>query len=289
MRKERTIHITETPRDAMQGIPGFISTETKAEYQNLLLKCGFDCLDAGSFVSPKAIPQMADTAAVLGLLNTSGTNIMILAGNEKGCLQAARHEKVATVGFPYSVSPTFLQRNINSTPEKAYGTIDKMLDITHLNNKNLLVYLGMAFGNPYGDEWNTGLLLSETEKLHRKGLRDIALSDITAEASPDRIFEVCNLLQKTFGDIRFRLHLHILPGEGHPKIDAAVSAGIRYFESAIGGAGGCPMTGYKMVSNLNTADLLTYCNINGYDTSIDPGFFTLAVAMAGKIFSKPTK
>jgi len=286
MKNKKPILITETPRDALQGLKKYIPAATKAEYINLLLKCGFDCVDVGSFVSYKSVPQMTDTDQVLDLLEDSDTEIMVVVGNEKGCLQAVEQARVGKIGFPYSVSPTFLMRNINSTPEKASVTIDKLLEITHRYRKNLLVYMAMAFGNPYGDKWSIAILLAETEKLYCKGLREIALSDITAEATPDRAFKVCDALQKAYPDVHFRVHLHTLPGESHEKINAAYEAGIRNFESATGGAGGCPMTGYEMVSNLNTFDLLNYCKINGIETSVDEFVFGQAMELADKIFAQ---
>ena len=286
MKKAGKIFITETPRDAMQGLNKIIATKDKAQYINLLLKCGYETVDVGSFVSPKAVPQMADTSEVISLLDTELTKskIMVLAGNSRGGSQAAAEQKVQIISFPYSVSGTFLKRNLNSSPEAAWQTVVELKAICDQSQKELRVYVTMAFGNPYGDKWNDEIVIREVEKLYSAGIRNIVFSDVTGEGTPGNIERICSLLITSFPDAVFGIHLHTKPNDWQPKVEAAWSGGMRNFESALGGYGGCPMTGYELLGNLDTLNLLQWCEKQGIETGIRNEILNEARSLAGKIF-----
>ncbi len=254
------VFITESPRDGFQALPKFIPTNTKVEYINRLLQCGFDTVEAGSFVSPRAIPQMADTGEVLNKLDLSDTNskIAVLIATAKGAKQACMFEQVDKVFFPYSLSKTFLKRNINQTFEEAEQTIDALLNLTQKTGKEAVVYYSWGFGDPYGDPWSIDLLIKSIEKMASKGLRFFPLSDIAGEISTETIFNVYKALFTHFPELDFGFHLHALPADRIPKTEAAFRAGVSRFDSVIGGIGGCPMTGKELVANMDTFTLLEF-------------------------------
>jgi len=212
---QEQIKIIETPRDGMQGVKEFIPTYKKIEFINLLLQCGFDTVEVGSFVSPRAIPQMKDTTEVLDNIDVSVTKskIAVLVVNEKGGKQAVKYDTVSQLFFPFSVSPTFIRRNLNATINKAEMTVDKMQNLCVRSGKELIVYLSMGFGDPYGDEWSMELLHHWVEKLSQKGISIIPLSDIMGDVTPELISEVFTQLTGSFPEIEFGLHLHTLAGQ----------------------------------------------------------------------------
>ena len=260
MIKNEIIKITESPRDAQQGLPYVIAPEKRAAYINALMKVGFDVIDFGSFVSPKAVPQMADQDKVLALVDKSESKskLMAIVGNLRGGLEAASQQKLDIIGFPYSISETFLQKNINSDHQKALTTIDDLLKICRDNGKTLRIFMSMAYGNPYGDPWSIGLLEEHIEILAGKGIHTITLADTIGIADSSQISEVYNALLHKFPDHEFGLHIHTRPDEWRPKLEAAWNAGCRWYEGVINGIGGCPMTGYELVGNLNTLDIIDF-------------------------------
>lgn len=262
MMTEDILNITETPRDGFQGLKTMIPTKTKVAYLNLLLQAGFDTVEVGSFVSPKAIPQMADTAKVLEMLDPTPipTQIAVLVASMKGGQQAVAFDRVDKLFFPFAISPTFLERNIRQSTDDAERCIDGLQNLCVKHNKQLDVFLSMAFGNPYGDAWHINLLMEWVEKLNRKGLTYFPLSDIMGDARPDLINEVFNTLRLAFPDIQFGLHLHTRRKHAIEKVQAAYNAGIRHFDTVISGMGGCPMTGQELVGNLALQDLQSYCD-----------------------------
>jgi hydroxymethylglutaryl-CoA lyase len=286
------IKIIETPRDAFQGIKQFIPTEKKIKIINLLLKVGFDTVEAGSFVSRKVIPQMADTSQVLRGIDkgTGRSRVMVLVVNKQGGLravkqgtpnchpgpqapspkpQAVEQVSIDDLLFPFSSSPTFLKRNLNASVDKAKGTIRELLEICDQHKKRLIVYLSMSFGNPYGDKWDPGIVEEYAGYLFELGLRVIPLSDILGEVDPETITRVYSRVIKSFPDIEFGFHLHSRPGTEYARIDAAWNAGVRRFDTVTGGFGGCPMASDHMVANLNTFALVNYCEKNGISHGID--------------------
>jgi hydroxymethylglutaryl-CoA lyase len=302
------IKIIETPRDAFQGIKQFIPTEKKIRIINLMLQAGFDTVEAGSFVSSKVIPQMADTSQVLRGIDKAGSKsrIMALVVNKQGGMRAVRqgtdgckpmtadrrpptadrqpptadrrpptadHTQAAVddLLFPFSVSPTFLKRNLNSTTDRAKGTIMDLMEICDQHHKRLVVYLSMSFGNPYGDKWAPGLVEEFAGYLYELGHRVIPLSDILGEVEPAVVTEVYSRVIKTFPEVEFGFHLHALPGLEYDLIDAAWKAGVRRFDTVTGGFGGCPMAHDEMVGNLNTFALIDYCEKNGIEHGLDSG------------------
>lgn len=258
------VKITECPRDAMQGIHTFIPTEDKVRYINALLKVGFDTIDFGSFVSPKAVPQMRDTTEVFTQLDLSQSSSKLLAiiGNLRGGEEAVQHQEISYLGFPFSISPTFLQRNINSTLEKSFQLIKELLALCKDHHKQLVTYISMAFGNPYGDKWNAELLLHWIDQLHWAGVRHISLADTYGLATPDTLGSILETALPAFAKVHFSLHLHTTTELWYQKVDAAYSHGCRHFEGVLNGLGGCPMAGPKLVGNLRTADLLAYFQQN---------------------------
>jgi hydroxymethylglutaryl-CoA lyase len=266
-----SIKIIETPRDGMQGIDQLIPTRKKIEYINLLLKCGFDTVEVGSFVSPRAIPQMADTAEVLNKIDLSNTKskIAILAANLKGGQLAVEFDQVDEIFYPFSTSPTFLRKNLNTNLPDAERTIDRLQNLCVAKNKELVAFISLAFGDPYGDPWNTDLVYKWTEKLVSKGIKKIPLADTIGDVSPDLIEQVCKAVIPNFPGIEFGLHTHALQGRGMRKIDAAWRSGIRRFDTVINGLGGCPMTDKEMVGNLDLEILLSYCDNNSIETGIN--------------------
>ena len=260
MKNEIAIKLTESPRDAQQGLPSVIPPEKRAEYINALLKVGFDVIDFGSFVSPKAIPQMADQEKVLELVNKSGsdTKLMAIVGNIRGGKNAVLQPKVDILGFPYSISETFLKKNINADNKEALSIIDGLLEICEKSGKTLRIFMSMAYGNPYNDPWSIGVLEEHINLLSAKGIRTITLADTIGVASASMISEVYNSLVSDFSDHEFGLHIHTIPNEWHEKLEAAWDAGCRWYEGVISGIGGCPMTGYEMVGNLDTLHLLEF-------------------------------
>jgi len=265
------LKILETPRDGFQGIAKFIPTERKVEFINLLLQCGFDTVEVGSLVSPKAIPQMADSIEVLNKLDYSRTKsrIAILVANKNGGKKAIDFEVIDDLIFPFSVSETFLKKNINQGFEEAELTIDFLQNLCVASNKRLIPYLSMGFGNPYGDDWDLEVLYKWTEKFVAKGIKTIPVSDIMGEADAKRIFNVFNSLINEFPDIEFGLHLHSRKETAKEKIDAAWQAGIRRFDTVMGGLGGCPMTGKELIGNLPLGILLDYSEENKIETGLD--------------------
>ena len=283
----KEIKILETPRDAMQGLHTYIPTRRKVELMNSLLRVGFDILDVGSFVSPKAIPQMADTPDVIRQLDLSqtATELFTLVVTVKGGERAAKFDELSYIGFPFSTSETFLRKNIKSDLDKSMETLIGLQDICLRSGKTLVVYLSMAFGNPYGDPSGKEIILHWTSKLVEMGVSIISLSDITGVATPAMISEVYSALYAEFPKTEFGLHLHTTGENGYNKVDAAYQQGCRLFDGVINGFGGCPMTGYELLGNLPTGNILEFAERNGIPLRIDKPRFEKSRLLADKIFS----
>lgn len=265
------IKITETARDAMQGIKTFIPTANKLAYVNALLKVGFDTLDVGSFVSPRVIPQMADTRdVILGMeLPAQPPEIMVLVVNRRGTEDALRCDRVQCLTYPYSISPTFLKRNLNADEAKALAIVKDIAELTFAKKRDLVIYLSMALGNPYGDDWSIQMVIDGAAQLYEAGIRRMPLSDILGEASPDTIYKVYETLIPAFPEVDFGLHLHTKPSHSFDKLEAAWEAGVRSFETVFNGLGGCPTAADEMVGNLSTQDLLHFCDRKKIETKLD--------------------
>lgn len=281
------IKITECPRDAMQGIHDFIPTEVKAEYINLLLQVGFDTIDFGSFVSPKAIPQLQDTAEVLKKLDLSGTQSKLLAiiANYRGAEGALKHEEITYLGFPFSISETFQLRNTNTTIAQAFENVQRMNELCDKNGKLLLVYLSMGFGNPYGDEWNTGIIEHWAETLISEGIKNIALADTIGIADSAQIGSIYPNLCRLFPNVEFGIHLHSTPDTWQPKIAAAYESGCKRFDTAIRGYGGCPMATDDLTGNIATESLISYLKTQNEPTGLNMDKFKEAMDYSGKVFA----
>lgn len=279
--------IIECPRDAMQGISQYIPAETKAEYINALLRVGFDTIDFGSFVSPKAIPQLRDTADVLNRLDLEKTNSSLLAivANERGATEACNFEEINYLGFPFSISETFQKRNINSTISESYRRLSAVREICFKHNKKLVTYFSMAFGNPYGDEWSTYIVAHWAEKLLKDlEIKILSLSDTIGTSNRENIQFLFEKLIPEFPEVEFGAHLHTTPQAWEEKVDAAFKAGCRRFDSAIKGYGGCPMAEDQLTGNMPTENLLLYLKSKDATESIDFSMFDKAVDYSSKVF-----
>ena len=265
------IKITESPRDAMQGFKHIIPTKDKARFLNSLLNVGFDTLDFGSFVSHKAIPQMADSHKVLDLLDLSNTKTKLLAivANSRGAEEVADLEQIHYLGFPFSISRTFSELNINTNVKEAYRIIDGIQNMCAKKNKELILYMSMAFGNPYGDRWGTDIVYRWTRILKEHGIKIIAFSDTMGLGNKDRIYEVFNNMIYEFPNIEFSAHLHTTPNNWEENVNAAYTAGCQRFDTVINGLGGCPMSNHKLVGNLHTSNLIEYMQEHNEITNLN--------------------
>jgi len=281
------VKIIECPRDAMQGIKThFISTNAKARYINSLLNVGFDTIDFGSFVSPKAIPQMRDTAAVLSKLDLSQTQSKLLAiiANIRGANDASQFEEISYLGYPFSISENFQMRNTHKTIHQSIKELEEILSIASKNNKEVVAYLSMGFGNPYGDPWNINIVGEWTEKLSNMGVNIISLSDTIGSSTPAVITYLFSNLISNYPKIEFGAHLHTTPNSWHEKVDAAFNAGCKRFDGAIKGYGGCPMAKDELTGNMPTEKLISYFTAQKVVTGIKPMSFESAYNQAFKIF-----
>jgi hydroxymethylglutaryl-CoA lyase len=280
------INLIECPRDAMQGWPAMISTEKKIEYLNQLLQVGFDTLDFGSFVSPKAIPQMADTREVLSELNadTSETKLLAIVANKRGALDAASYSKIDFLGFPFSVSPTFQMKNTNSTIEDSFELLKEINEISLDNNKQLVVYLSMGFGNPYGDLFSEQLVIDWGQKIADLGVGIISIADTVGMATPDQVSSISTGLIKAVPQAEIGVHLHSTPQGWKEKLVAAYGAGLRRFDGALKGIGGCPMSGNELVGNMNTEWMIDYFEEIGSLKQINKSALHQSLNLANQIF-----
>jgi hydroxymethylglutaryl-CoA lyase len=282
------IKIIECPRDAMQGIKPFIPTEKKVAYIQSLLRVGFDSIDFGSFVSPKAIPQMRDTAEVLARLDLSQTRSKLLAiiANTKGATLAAVHPEIRYLGFPFSISENFQMRNTHKTIAESLITLQEILEIAEKSGKEVVAYLSMGFGNPYGDPWNVEIVGEWTQKLATMGVKILSLSDTVGSSTPDVISYLFSNLIPQYPEIEFGAHLHTTPDKWFEKIDAAYKAGCRRFDGAIQGFGGCPMATDDLTGNMPTEKLLSYFTTQKELTNMSPMSFESAYNEASKLFGE---
>lgn len=278
--------IIECPRDAMQGFEHFISTEQKVAYINALLKVGFDTIDFGSFVSPKVIPQMADTWKVVSRLDLEETDTKLLAivANVRGAETAIGYERIDTLGFPFSVSETFQLRNTNATQQKAFDMVKQMQELCVKNNKELVVYLSMCFGNPYNDFWDIALVEHWIDRLDGLGIETISLSDTIGVATPDSIKELVRHMYMNYSHIEFGVHLHTEAHNWKEKVEAAYLNGCSRFDGAIKGFGGCPMAQNNLVGNMPTERLIEFFQQERADFFLDTEAFKKAEQIANEIF-----
>lgn len=278
--------IIECPRDAMQGIHEFIPTEVKANYINSLLHVGFDTIDFGSFVSPKAIPQLRDTAEVLSKLDLSTTSSKLLAivANTRGAEDASHFDEISYIGFPFSISETFQQRNTNSSIEKSLISVEEIQKLCISNNKQLVVYISMGFGNPYGDEWSVEVVEKWTKKLAEMGIKILAFSDTIGVSNPENIDYLFKNIATLFPEIEFGAHLHSTPEARLEKLKAAYNAGCRRIDSAIYGFGGCPMATDELTGNMATETLLSFLEEQNIETGVDKSAFINSMKFASSIF-----
>ena len=273
------IKIIECPRDAMQGIKShFIPTEDKARYINSLLKVGFDTIDFGSFVSPKAIPQMRDTAEVLSKLDLSSTDSKLLAivANLRGAQDAVQFEEINYLGYPFSISENFQMRNTGKTIDQSLLTLEGIMNLALHHNKEVVAYLSMGFGNPYGDPWNVEIVATWTDILAKQGVRILSLSDTIGVADGKTIDYLFRHLIPMYNDIEFGAHLHTHPDNWHEKIEAAYRAGCKRYDGAIKGFGGCPMAKDELTGNMPTEKLLSFFTTEKVDTGLNPLRFETA-------------
>ena len=282
-----SIKIIECPRDAMQGITEFIPTQTKINYINTLLQVGFDTIDFGSFVSPKAIPQMQDTAEVLAGLNLTDTNSKLLAivANVRGAQDAMQHAAIQYIGFPFSISETFQQRNTNSSIAQSLDTVKQMQELCVKHNKQLVVYISMGFGNPYGDDWNAEIALHWVNEMDKIGVRILSLSDTIGIASADSISYLFGHLIPAFKQIEFGAHLHTTPDTWLEKVTAAHTHGCVRFDGALKGFGGCPMAADKLTGNMPTENLLHYFTTQNLNHGLNDEAFNKAMFAANLVFT----
>jgi hydroxymethylglutaryl-CoA lyase len=280
------LKLIECPRDAMQGIKEFIPTELKQDYINRLLKCGFDTIDFGSFVSPKAIPQMRDTADVLDGLNASDSKLLAIVANERGANDAAQFERITYLGYPFSVSEEFQKRNTNATIEESFSRVEKIKEIADNAGKEVVLYLSMGFGNPYGEHWHPDIVTSWTQKLYEKlDIRIQALSDTIGAATPDVVSDLFSTIVPELKDVEFGAHLHTTPENAKNLVASAYESGCRRFDSAIKGFGGCPMAKDDLTGNMPTERMLEWFDEMDIATGVKQGTFNEAMNFSTKVFA----
>lgn len=283
----KKVKLIECPRDAMQGIKShFIPTASKAQYINALLRVGFDTIDFGSFVSPKAIPQMRDTAQVLSKLDLSKTESKLLAivANVRGANEASKFEEIDYLGYPFSISENFQMRNTGKTIYESIVILEEILNIAVKSNKQVVAYLSMGFGNPYGDPWNVDIVAEWTRKLSTMGVSILSLSDTIGSSTPENISYLFSNLIPMYPAIEFGAHLHSSPSTWYEKVNAAYIAGCNRFDGAIRGYGGCPMAKDELIGNMPTEKLVSYFTQQKVFTNINAMSFESAYNEALKIF-----
>jgi hydroxymethylglutaryl-CoA lyase len=280
--------LIECPRDAMQGLTDFIPTEHKVKYINTLLKTGFDTVDFGSFVSPKAIPQMRDTAEVIEKIEwqNSRSKLLAIIANTRGAEDASRYQGISFLGFPLSISETFQMRNTNKSIAEALNAVEEIKNICIKSNKKLVTYISMGFGNPYGDPYDVSLVNQFVDILVTLGSDVISLADTIGVSTPENIHLLFSSLSKQFPDVETGVHLHSTPQTAREKIDAAYNAGCRRFDGAIRGFGGCPMAKDDLVGNISTESIVSYLDDKNVLLDIDRKAFAEALIMADSIFPK---
>src|SRR5687768_4761803 len=286
MVRKSTIDLVECPRDALQGWKADIPNDLIVRYLNTLLKVGFHTLDFGSFVSAKAMPQMADTDEILYSLDLSNTKTKLLAiiANTRGAEEAAAHTNIDYLGFPFSISDTFQLRNTNSTIEESLIRVQEIQEICETNDKKLVVYISMAFGNPYGDPYSEGIVFKWVEKMIRMGIETISLADTVGVATPEQVYEITRMLVSVLPNTEIGVHLHSRRHNWKEKIDAALQAKCRRFDGALKGIGGCPMANDELVGNMNTELLVPYFEELHLLEGIDKVALSEASALANEIF-----
>ena len=279
--------LIECPRDAMQGIHEFIPTDIKAEYINKLLKVGFDTIDFGSFVSPKAIPQLQDTVQVLEKLDldSSRSKLLAIVANIRGAQDASQYSQISYLGFPFSVSETFQKRNTNSTISASLATIDELVNLCSKHNKTAVVYLSMGFGNPYGDEWSNEIVEQLASELVNRGVRILSLADTIGVSTPEKINYLFTHLIKQFPGTELGVHLHSTPEHWEEKINAAYSSGCKRFDSALKGLGGCPMASDQLTGNIATENVISYLEQKDEKLNLDKEAWQEAVNYSNKVFN----
>lgn len=278
--------IVECPRDAMQGLKEFIPTDVKIRYLNSLLSCGFHTLDFGSFVSPKAIPQLADTAEVLSELQMTDTKLLAIIANLRGAETAVLYNEITYLGFPFSISETFQHRNTNATQADAFEMVKSIQELCVKHHKILVVYLSMGFGNPYGDIWTVDILADWANKMQALGIKIISLADTVGAAQPADISYLFKNLIPLYSEVEFGAHFHTTPSNWQDKVDAAWQSGCRRFDGALKGYGGCPMAKDELTGNLATENLLYYIQNTKIVTNIDINKFNESMIMADQLFNR---
>lgn len=282
------IKLIECPRDAMQGIKDFIPTQEKIQYIQALLRCGFNTIDFGSFVSPKAIPQMKDTKEVLAGLDLSATKSELLAivANVRGAKDAVVHPEIEYLGYPFSISENFQMRNTHKTIAQSVETLQEIIALAEKHNKKVVAYLSMGFGNPYGDPWNVEIVGEWTEKLANMGVKILSLSDTVGSSDKETITYLFSNLIPKYPEVEFGAHLHTTPSAWREKIEAAYEAGCRRFDGAIQGFGGCPMAKDDLTGNMPTEKMLSYFTQQKVKNGIRMTSFESAHNEASKIFNQ---
>lgn len=280
------IQLIECPRDAMQGWPHFIPTHIKVNYLNQLLQVGFDTLDFGSFVSPKAIPQMADTKEVVTQLqlHTSSTKLLAIVANQRGAEEALVYDEISYLGFPFSISPTFQQKNTNSSMDESYDRVKAIQESCLKTGKALVLYLSMGFGNPYGDPYDEDILLKWAEAMVKQGIGIISLADTVGLASPEQIRFALSTLIPQYPSVSFGVHLHSTAYNWKEKLDAAYTSGCKRFDGALKGIGGCPMAQDELVGNMDTEKMIPYFQQKGQLNQLNTNALMESSTQAGKIF-----
>ncbi len=282
----QTVKLIECPRDAMQGWKNFIPTEKKIEYINSLLQVGFDTIDFGSFVSPKAIPQMADTKEVIGNLELGirKTNLLAIIANIRGAEDASAYDQIAYLGFPFSVSETFQQRNTNSSIEESLNRVGEIQKICIKTGKQLVIYISMGFGNPYGDPYSEEIVFKWVNKMVDVGIEIISLADTVGVARPEQVYSMTKYLVDLLPRVEIGVHLHSRPDNWKEKFEAAVNAGCKRFDGALKGIGGCPMANDELVGNMNTELMIGYLKEKKLLNDLDEQALAKSLQLASEIF-----
>ncbi len=279
------LKLIECPRDAMQGLHDFVPTEVKIDYINSLLKCGFHTIDFGSFVSPKAIPQMKDTAEVLSGLDASDSKLLAIIANERGANDAVAFDRIDYLGYPFSVSEEFQKRNTNASIEESFHRVEQIKEIADKHNKELVLYLSMGFGNPYGEPWHPDIVTSWAEKLYSQlDIRIQALSDTIGAANPETVSDLFNTIIPSLTEVEFGAHLHTIPENAASLVEGAYNAGCRRFDGAIKGFGGCPMAKDDLTGNMPTERMLYWFEANKIETGINMDQFNESMNKSLQVF-----